>query len=150
MGSYFSFWKLILIDKLYNLKKNQTDQKLMQKALIESKIDQIDVEIIFTKNKIDTSTVEKFGAISDFMILTIHKNTMKAHIEKLKKEKETLLNSLNNLINEIVELQKESEQFKYILEEERKENLRKILLAEEEASNEYVQSKYIKRDRMVF
>ncbi|RXJ83657.1 hypothetical protein [Arcobacter cloacae] len=139
-----------MIDKLYNLKKNQTDQKLMQKALIESKIDQIDVEIIFTKNKIDTSTVEKFGAISDFMILTIHKNTMKAHIEKLKKEKETLLNSLNNLINEIVELQKESEQFKYILEEERKENLRKILLAEEEASNEYVQSKYIKRDRMVF
>lgn len=117
----------------------------MQKALIESKIEQIDVEIVFTKNKIDTSTVEKFGAISDFMILTIHKNTMKAHIEKLKKEKEVLINSLNNLINEIVELQKESEQFKYILEEERKENLRKILLAEEEASNEYVQSKYIKK-----
>ncbi|MFY9088179.1 hypothetical protein [Arcobacter aquimarinus] len=134
-----------MIDKLYDLKKNQTDQKLMQKALIESKIEQIDVEIVFTKNKIDTSTVEKFGAISDFMILTIHKNTMKAHIEKLKKEKEVLINSLNNLINEIVELQKESEQFKYILEEERKENLRKILLAEEEASNEYVQSKYIKK-----
>lgn len=145
MGSYLNFWELILIDKLYDLKKNQTDQKLMQKALIESKIEQIDVEIVFTKNKIDTSTVEKFGAISDFMILTIHKNTMKAHIEKLKKEKEVLVNSLNNLINEIVELQKESEQFKYILEEERKENLRKILLAEEEASNEYVQSKYIKK-----
>lgn len=145
MGSYLNFWELILIDKLYDLKKNQTDQKLMQKALIESKIEQIDVEIVFTKNKIDTSTVEKFGAISDFMILTIHKNTMKAHIEKLKKEKEVLINSLNNLINEIVELQKESEQFKYILEEERKENLRKILLAEEEASNEYVQSKYIKK-----
>lgn len=145
MGSYLNFWELILIDKLYDLKKNQTDQKLMQKALIESKIEQIDVEIVFTKNKIDTSTVEKFGAISDFMILTIHKNTMKAHIGKLKKEKEVLINSLNNLINEIVELQKESEQFKYILEEERKENLRKILLAEEEASNEYVQSKYIKK-----
>jgi hypothetical protein len=48
------------------------------------------------------------------------------------------------LVNEIVELQKESEQFKYILDEEKKEKFKKILAAEEEAASEYVQSKYIR------
>jgi len=133
-----------LIQKLYNLKKNQTDQKLMQKAQIDSKIEQLNLEISFTQNKIDTATVQKHGAISDFMILTIHKNTMKAHIQKLKKEIELLNKQLEILVKEIVELQKEAEQFKYILEEEKKEAFKKILLAEEEAANEYMQSKYIK------
>jgi DNA primase len=36
-----------------------------------------------------------------------------------------------------------AEQFAYILEEEKKELIKKILLAEEEASSEYMQSKYI-------
>ena len=133
-----------MIDKLYKLKKNQTDQKLMQKAQIDSKIEQLNLEISFTQNKIDTATVQKHGAISDFMILTIHKNTMKAHIQKLKKEIELLNKQLEILVKEIVELQKEAEQFKYILEEEKKEAFKKILLAEEEAANEYMQSKYIK------
>lgn len=134
-----------MIEKLFKLKKNQTDQKLMQKAQLESKIEKIDLEISFTQNKIDTATVQKFGAISDFMILTIHKNTMKLHISKLQKEKEILYLQIEELVKEIVELQKESEQFKYILEEEKKEAFRKILLAEEEASTEYMQSKYINK-----
>jgi hypothetical protein len=133
-----------LIQKLYNLKKNQTDQKLMQKVQLESKIEQINLEIAFTQNKIDTATVEKHGAISDFMILTIHKNTMKMHIQKLRKEEEILNKQVQALIKEIIELQKEAEQFKYILDEEKKEAFKKILLAEEEAANEYMQSKYIK------
>jgi hypothetical protein len=125
------------------LKKNQTDQKLMQKAQLESNIQKIEIEIALTQNKIDTATVQKHGAISDFMILTIHKNTMKIHIQKLNEEKNNLIFQVNNLIKDIIELQKESEQFKYILDEEKKEAFRKILLAEEEASNEYIQSKYI-------
>ncbi|MGE4383302.1 MAG: hypothetical protein AB7D41_08875 [Arcobacter sp.] len=133
-----------MIQKLYNLKKNQTDQKLMQKVQLESKIEQINLEIAFTQNKIDTATVEKHGAISDFMILTIHKNTMKIHIQKLRKEEEILNKQVQALIKEIIELQKEAEQFKYILDEEKKEAFKKILLAEEEAANEYMQSKYIK------
>jgi hypothetical protein len=133
-----------LIEKLYNLKKNQTDQKLMQKALIETKIEKIDLEISFTQNKIDTATVEKHGAISDFMILTMHKNTMKMYIQNLKNEKTSLNKQLEVLVKEIIELQKEAEQFKYILDEEKKEAFKKVLLAEEEASSEYMQSKYIK------
>ncbi|MGE3591761.1 MAG: hypothetical protein AB7G52_04580 [Arcobacter sp.] len=133
-----------MIQKLYNLKKNQTDQKLMQKVQLESKIEQINLEIAFTQNKIDTATVEKHGAISDFMILTIHKNTMKMHIQKLRKEEEILNKQVQALIKEIIELQKEAEQFKYILDEEKKEAFKKILLAEEEAANEYMQTKNIK------
>ncbi len=132
-----------MIEKLYKLKKNQTDLKLMEKAQLVSKIEKINLEIIFTQNKIDTASVDKFGAISDFMILSIHKNTMKMHIQKLNNEKNILNSRVEILVKEIIELQKEAEQFSYILEEEKKELIKKILLAEEEASNEYMQSKYI-------
>jgi hypothetical protein len=133
-----------LIEKLYNLKKNQTDQKLMQKAQLESKIEKLNIEISLTQNKIYTASVEKHGAISDFMILTMHKNTMKMHIQELNSEKNGINLQIEAIIKEIIELQKEAEQFGYILEEERKERMKRILLEEEEASNEYIQSKYIK------
>ncbi len=136
-----------MIKKLYKLKKNQTDQKLMQKAQLMSKIEQINIEIVLTQNKIDTASVEKYGAISDFMILTIHKNTMKMHIQKLNKEKNILNMEIENLLKDIIELQKEAEQFSYILEEEKKELMKRILQAEEEASTEYIQSKYISRNK---
>lgn len=134
-----------MIKKLYNLKKNQTEQKLIQKSLFESKIEQIDAEILLTKNRIDTASVEKFGAISDFMILTIHKNTMKMHIQQLNVEKNGIYLQIENIIKEIIELQKETEQFGYLLEEEKKEAMLKILTEEREASDEYIQSKYVKR-----
>ena len=133
-----------MIEKLYNLKKNQTDQKLMQKAQLESKIEKLNIEITLTQNSIATASVEKFGAISDFTILTMHKNTMKMHIQKLNNEKNIINLQVEAIIQEIIELQKETEQFGYILDEERKEKMKKILLEEEEASNEYIQSKYIK------
>ena len=132
-----------MIKKLYKLKKNQTDQKLMQKAQLMSKIQQLDIEIVLTQNRIDTASVQKYGAISDFMILTIHKNTMKMHIQKLNNEKNIINMQVEALLKDIIELQKEAEQFSYILEEEKKEAIKKILLAEEEASSEYIQSKYI-------
>lgn len=131
-----------MIEKLYNL-KTQTDQKLMQKAQIQSEIEKIDTEILLTKNSIDTATVQQFGAISDFTILTIHKNTMRAHIKKLEGNKVILNEKLETLIAEIIELQKETEQFAYLLDEEKKEAIKKLLLAEQEASEEYIQSKYI-------
>ena len=119
----------------------------MQKAQLLSKIEQINIEISLTQNRIDTASVQKHGAISDFMILTIHKNTMKMHIHKLNNEKNILNMEVEALLKDIIELQKEAEQFSYILEEERKEAIKKILLAEEEASGEYIQSKYISRQK---
>jgi predicted nucleic acid-binding Zn-ribbon protein len=132
-----------MIEKLYNLKKTQTDRKLMQKALVDNKIEKIKAEIMFTKSKIDTASVDKFGAISDFAILAIHKNTMRLHISDLEKELLGLNKQIDAFVEQIIELQKETEQFSYLLEEEKKEALRKLILAEEEASSEYIQSKYI-------
>ena len=132
-----------MIEKIYNLKKMQTDQKLMEKGQVLSEINRIDNEIMFTQNKIITTSVQKNGAIADFAILQIHKNTMKLHIKELEQQKAKLNNELNILIQEIIELQKECEQFKYILEEQKQEQLRRVLVAEEESASEYVQSKYI-------
>lgn len=132
-----------MIDKLYNLKKMQTDQKLMQKGQIMSKINHIDSEIMFTENKINTTSVQKHGAISDFSILAIHRNTMKLHIQELEKQKITLNTQLEAIVEEIMELQKQTEQYGYILEEQKQEVLKKLLMVEEEASSEYIQSKYI-------
>ncbi len=137
-----------MISKLYKLKKNQTDLKLIEKAQLMSKIEKIDIEIALTQNRIDTSSVEKHGAISDFMILTIHKETMKLHIKKLINEKNILNMHVENLVKEIVQLQKEAEQFSYILQEEKKEKMKKILLEEEAEASEYIQSKYISNKRI--
>jgi hypothetical protein len=134
-----------MIEKLYQLKKLQTDQKLMEKAQIVSSINQIDTEIMFTQQKINTTSVEKHGAISDFSILAIHKNTMRMHIKKLNLQKNTFVKKLDTIIKEIIELQKESEQYKYILEEQKQEEMQRRLLIEQEASDEYIQSKYISR-----
>jgi hypothetical protein len=132
-----------MIEKLYKLKKSQTDQKMMQKGQIMIKMNHLDDEVMFTQNKITTTSVQKYGAISDFAVLAIHKNTMKAHINKLKKEKILLNSQLEAIIKEIIELQKETEQYKYMLDEQKQENIRRVLLLEEEASSEYIQSKYI-------
>ena len=132
-----------MIEKLYNLKKMQTDQKLMEKGQLVAKINHIEDEIMFTEHKIKTTSVEKFGAISDFSILAIHRNTMKLHVKKLEAQKIKLIKQLDEIVKEVIQLQKESEQFEYILEDQKQEKLRQILLAEEEASNEYIQSKYI-------
>jgi chromosome segregation ATPase len=132
-----------MIEQLHNLKKTQTDQRLMQKGQLLSKIERIDAEILITKTQIDTATVQKIGAISDFTVLQMHKNTMKSHISKLEIEKNNLNKELELLIKDIVELQKETEQFGYILEEQKQEAIKRILVAEEEEANEYIQSKYI-------
>jgi len=132
-----------MIEKLYNLKKTQTDQKMMQKGQIMTKISHLDNEIMFTENKINTTSVQKYGAISDFAVLAIHRNTMKLHISKLENQKLILTNNLETIVKEIIELQKQTEQYKYMLDEQKQEELRRVILMEEEAASEYIQSKYI-------
>lgn len=132
-----------MIEKLYNLKQTQTDQKMMEKGQLQAQIDTISAEIMFTQNKIDTATLHKFGSISDFAVLAMHKNTMRQHIQELELKKIELEKVMEVIVEELVELQKETEQYAYILEEEKREALKKLLLAEQEASEEYIQSKYI-------
>jgi hypothetical protein len=54
---------------------------------------------------------------------------------------------VENLLQDIIELQKEAEQFSYILEEEKKEAIQKVLALENEEANEYIQSKYISKQK---
>jgi predicted nucleic acid-binding Zn-ribbon protein len=132
-----------MIKKLHELKKMQTDQKLIEKGQLMARISRIEDEIKFTEKKINTTSVQKHGAISDFAVLAIHKNTMKEHIVKLNNEKIVLQKQVESLVIEIVELQKQTEQYAYILKEQKDEAFRKVLYMEEEASSEYIQSKYI-------
>lgn len=136
-----------MIEKLYNLKKLQTDQKILQRQQFLTKISDIDEEVIQTKRQIDTTGVDKYGAISDFAILQIHKNTMKLHISKLTNERDLLLKKIEKLNNDIVELQKESEQFDFIRQEIKKEEYYQMLKDEEVASTEYMQSQWISQMR---
>lgn len=133
-----------MINKLYKLKKTQLDQKYIQRSELQNKIDLLDTEIHETNLSIQNARIDRFGAISDFSILEMHKNTMKLHIQKLNKQKELLVVNMNQVKRELLELNKESEQYAYILEEEKKERLKKQLLVEEEAASEFMQSKYIK------
>ncbi|MFV0561963.1 hypothetical protein [Malaciobacter mytili] len=132
-----------MIDKLYNLKKVQIDRKLMEKGQLMQEINALEAEILITQTKIVTTSVQPHGAISDFMILQMHKNSMKLHKAKLEARKKQLEARHEIVVRELIELQKESEQFNYILQEEKKEKMKRILAAEEEAASEFMQSKYI-------
>lgn len=133
-----------MIEKLYELKQTQIDRKLMEKGQLMGQINAIETELAVTQAKINTTGVQPHGAISDFTILQIHKNTMKLHMSKLNAKKKNLDKKYEAVVNELVELQKESEQFNYILEEQKKEKMKALLAAEEEAASEYMQSKYIR------
>lgn len=133
-----------MINKLYNLKKNQTEQKLIEKANLEQEIYKIDEEMQITQDRINTASVDKFGAISDFMILAMHKDSLRFHIKTLLTKKNSLLSRVDNLLAEIIELQKESEQYKYILEEEKAQKKEALLRLQNMESEEFIQSKYIR------
>lgn len=132
-----------MIEKLYSLKKIQSDQKMMFRAEIMNSIDNYNSQIEELKKSITTTSVNRFGAISDFRVLEIHKNTLRMNVRKLESQRSILLVKLKKLNIEIVELQKQKEQYAYILDEQKKEAFKKILKEEEEASSEFVQSKYI-------
>ncbi len=131
-----------MINKLYNLKKLQTNQQLLQKQQLLANIHTIDEELEITHKSLSTATVQVMGAINDFRILAIHKNTMKEHIIKLNQRKVYLLADVEKYNKIIIELNKETEQFKYIKEQQDKERFKKIIKAEEEAASEYVQAKW--------
>ncbi|WP_418184904.1 hypothetical protein ACNSOS_08145 [Aliarcobacter vitoriensis] len=133
-----------MINKLYNLKKNQTEQKLIEKSTLEQEVYRIDEEMQTVQNRINTATVEKFGSISDFMILAMHKDSLRFYIKELLTKKNALIKKIEELLNDIIELQKESEQYKYILDEEKKEKNKILMDMQALESEEFIQSKYIR------
>jgi len=131
-----------MIKKLYNLKKLQTNQNILQRQQLLSSILSIEEDIEMTTKNISSASVQSIGAINDFKILEIHKNTMKSHIMKISQKKSHLLREVERYNKIIIELNKESEQFKYIQDEENKKALKQLIKAEELAAAEYVESKW--------
>jgi len=144
MGYNYTLWKRIMIDKLYKLKQQQITQQVLLKQQALSKINDIDNELISTNTRLHTTSVDIMGAISDFRVLQIHKETMKDHMIKLAQNKEHLLKQIEYYDSIIVDLNKESEQFNYILQEIKREKLKEIEKQEEIVASEYMQAKYMK------
>jgi len=136
-----------MIDKLYKLKQQQINQQILLKQQSLSKIEDIDREIQNTSQAYHSATVDIMGAISDFRVLQIHKETMKDHIIKLNQKKIKLKQQVDYYDTIILSLNKESEQFNYILQENKKEKLKKIQKLEEIVAQEYIQAKYIQRKK---
>ena len=134
-----------MIDQLYKLKQQQINQQVLLKQQALSKINDIDDELLLTNKKLHTTTVDIMGAISDFRVLEIHKDTMKEHIIKLSQNKEHLKKQIEHYDGIIININKESEQFNYILQELKREKLKEIERQEEIVAAEYMQAKYIKQ-----
>ena len=139
-----------MIQKLYKLKQQQINQQVLLKQQAQAKINNIDEELYLTNQKLHTTTVDLMGAISDFRVLQIHKETMKEHMIKLSQNKAELNKHILHYNNLIVALNKESEQFNYILQEEKKEKLKAILKQEELVSSEFMQSKFIQNRKGLY
>jgi len=136
-----------MIDKLYKLKQQQINQQVLLKQQSMSKIDDIDIELYNTNQSYHSATLDVMGAISDFRVLQIHKKTMKEHMIKLNQKKMKLKQQIEYYDSIILALNKESEQFNYILQENKKEELKKIQKLEEIVSSEYMQAKYIQNKK---
>ncbi len=132
-----------MITKLYKLKKQQTQQQLIQKQQLLAKINGIDEEIMETTKSISSASVQALGAINDFKVLEIHKNTMRSHIVKLEQQKVHFNNEVQLFNQRIVELNKETEQFKYLKDQEDKAKFKKMIKAEEEMASEFVQAQWV-------
>ena len=138
-----------MIDKLYKLKQQQINQQVLLKQQTSAKVDDLNEELYQTSRSLNTATVDIMGAISDFRVLQIHKETMKEHIIKLGQKKLQYLKQIEHYDQIIIALNKESEQFNYILQEEKKKKLKEISKQEEIVSAEYMQAKYMREKKEV-
>lgn len=136
-----------MIDKLYKLKQQQINQQVLLKQQSLSKMDEIELELYNTNRSYHTATLDVMGAISDFRVLQIHKDTMKEHMIKLNQKKIKLKQQVEYYDSIILSLNKESEQFNYILQENKKIELKKSQKLEELVAAEYMQAKYIQNKK---
>jgi chromosome segregation ATPase len=133
-----------MIKKLYNLKKKELDQLLIQKARLLSQLLDIDKQMEEIYDELIHVSVDKFGAISDFVMLSIHKNYLKEELNKLNYRKSNIQKNIDELNQDIIQLNKECEQYDYINKQFLKERLKEIERKERLIVEDFVQAKYIK------
>jgi len=133
-----------MISKLYNLNKLKLEQNIMLKQKIKNQISILQNELDSIDAALNTTGVEKFGAIGDFKLLAIHKNTLKYEREKLVSNKNKLNAEMQKYDIIIVSYQKEMEKYDYLLKEEKKAKMKLLEKYDEEIASEYMQAKFIK------
>ncbi len=131
-----------MINKLYKLKEQQINQEVLQKQQIVSKVEDLNKELSETIRDLQSASVNIMGAISDFKMLEIHKATMKDKIVKLGQQKLLYLQQIEQYDQKIIALNRESEQFNYILQEQKKQKIKSINKQEELTASEYMQVKF--------
>ena len=133
-----------MLKKLHNLKKKQLDQLFIQKNKLLIQLDNIEKQIQDINYELNHTSVDKYGAISDFVMLSIHRNYLKEELNKLFYRKNNLEQNIQELNQQIIELNKESEQYSYILKEQSKQKLKELNKKEMLIAQDFIQSKYIK------
>lgn len=134
-----------MIKKLHNLKNMQLNQKLIQKQELDSQMIEINTQLDEIQISLSQTGVKMFGSISDFKILAIHKNTLKNNREKLTIKKNILQKKINQLDNELIENNKEIEQYKYLLQMEKVKKMKQDLKNEELVASDFVQARWMMR-----
>ena len=133
-----------MILKLYNLNKLKLEQNISLKQQLKVKLHSIDLEINSIIHALNSTGVDKFGAIRDFKLLAIHKNTLKHDMKILNMEKDNVNNDISKYDKIIVQYQKEMEKYDYLVKEEKKEKRKKLEKYDEDIASEYIQARYIK------
>lgn len=132
-----------MIKKLFNLKKLQADQHISQKQQLNAKIFDLNTKIEEFQNQINTTGVSEVGAIRDFYMLELHRKNLRQQIRNFEIEVIGLKNEVVKEDKIIIELTKEKEQFKYILELEKNKKIANEIKRFEEESSELIQFRHI-------
>jgi hypothetical protein len=132
-----------MVEKLCKLKQQQIDQQLLLKQQVLSKIDDIDKELVESNYQFENARIQPYGRVSDVVSLQLYKEDIKNYMVKLHKTKIELKKTLEYFDKTIMALNKEYEQFNYLLEEQKREKLKQIQKDEDLVASEYMQVKFI-------
>ena len=132
-----------MVEKLCKLKQQQIDQQLLLKQQVLSKIDDIDKELVESNYQFENARIQPYGRVSDVVSLQLYKENIKDYMVELHKTKIELKKTLEYFDKTIMALNKEYEQFNYLLEEQKREKLKQIQKDEDLVASEYMQVKFI-------
>lgn len=132
-----------MIKKLFNLKNLQANQHINQKRQLMAKVFNLNSQIEELKNLITTTGVADIGAIRDFHMLELHRKNLRQQIRSFEVEIMGLKNEIAKEDKIIVELTKEKEQYKYILDLEKNKKIENEIKRFEEESSELIQFRHM-------
>ncbi len=133
-----------MTEKLLQLNKLKLNQNISLKLQKQKHLSDVEKSLISIDESINTTGVEKFGAIGDFKLLAIHKNALKHDKEKLISKKNILIEEVKKYDIIIMSFQKEIEKYDYLIKEDKKLKIKKLIKYDEDIASEYMQSKFIK------